>query len=76
MAHGPHQIAALVLGKCGMMAAFEKPDIGVAADGDIEVAVGGGLFEETDVAGVEPVEASCDDDFFAGRRLGVLPGGS
>src|SRR5208337_1895029 len=53
-------VATVVLGKPGMAFALEKPHVRVVADDDVQLAVAGYFLEESDVAGMQPVEASGD----------------
>ena len=51
----------------GVPGPLQLADGGIAADGNIQVAIARSLLEKTDVPGVQPVEAAGDDDLFSAR---------
>ena len=59
-----------------MFSSFEQADVGVAADSDIEVSVGGRFLQKPDMAGMEPIEGAGNEDplvFFLGGDRQRLP---
>ena len=60
--HGADHVPPLVLALQRVAGSLEELDVRVAADDDVQRAEFGGIHEEPDVTGMEPVEAAGDDD--------------
>ncbi len=60
-------VTPLVLRQQRMAFALEQPDVRVVADDYIKVAVSANFLQKPHVAGVKPVVAAGDDDFFPSR---------